>query len=276
MQEGSSDKPQKTGRRPRRERSDEKLLRDKMILLSQGDYEGFKRLQEEFHSKTGGAYIGDVIFAANDGIVTTFAVVAGATGGHLPIAAVLILGFSNLLADGLAMGLGNYLGSKSQREYESEQRAREEYEIEKFEPAEIAEVEITFRQWGFEGDLLDQAVKVITSDKKRWVDFMMRHELDIIEEPIGTPAMHGSVTFGSFVLAGLLPLIPFLIPPLAEHGFIASIVSTGAALFFVGAMRTLITTKSWWRSGIEMLLIGSIAASAAYFIGALIEQLISR
>jgi VIT1/CCC1 family predicted Fe2+/Mn2+ transporter len=275
MQEDSSGKTPNDPPPARASGSTDRLLQRKLALLEAGDYESFKRLQDEFHRKTGGAYIGDVIFAANDGIVTTFAVVAGATGGGLPTAAVLILGFSNLLADGLSMGLGNYLGSKSQREYEKDQRAREAYEIERFEPIEVAEVEHTFREWGFEGDLLDQAVKVITSDKKRWIDFMMRNELDIIEDPIGSPAMHGLVTFVSFAIAGLLPLIPFLFSIASDHRFILSIAATGASLFAVGALRTLITMKNWLRAGLEMLFVGSIAAAAAYFVGDFIEHLIS-
>ena len=255
-----------------------KMLEQKLKLLQAGEYDKFQELQAQLHQRAGGTYIGDVIFAANDGIVTTFAVVAGAAGGGLSIKVILILGFANLLADGLAMGLGNFLGSRSERDYARHQRKIEAWEIEKFRPVEIAEVERVFHDWGFQGQDLKRATEIITSDKKRWIDFMMLHELDIIEDPIGSPAKHGLVTFISFALAGLLPLLPFLFPHVVQSSsvFGFSILATAVALFGVGASRVLVTTKNWFSSGLEMLLVGSIAAVVAYFIGDLISTIVSK
>ena len=255
----------------------QQLLKQKMDLLQAGKFDELERLQERFHRQTHGAYIGDVIFAANDGIVTTFAVVAGAAGGGLPVTVILILGFANMLADGLAMGLGNFLGSKSERQYANHQRSIENWEIEKFAPVEVAEVEQVFKRWGFAGQDLQRATAIITADKKRWIDFMMLHELHIIEDPIGSPAKHGIVTFVSFVLAGLLPLLPFVLPTafITSHVFGFSIAATGLALFTIGALRMRVTTTHWLISGLEMLLVGSIAAGVAYFIGDVIERIIN-
>ena len=128
------------------------------------------RLQHELADKrqgtASGRYLADFIFGANDGLVTTFAVVAGAQGAHLAPFTVLIFGLANLLADGLSMGLGNYLGPRSEVDYQRRQRLGEIEEIEKFPEMEKEEVEEIFRRWGFTPPLLQEAARTITADKK--------------------------------------------------------------------------------------------------------------
>ena|SRR3989344_6112442 len=173
-----------------------------------------KKIKEKYHASFGGTYIRDAVFGANDGIVTTFAVVAGVAGANLPLSTVLILGFANLLADGLAMGLGNYLGMKSE---------------------------------------LDLAPQIKQS------------QLLLAEK-------RGLATFVSFGLAGLFPLLPYVLG--LPQPFNVSIVVTGSALFLVGSLRTLVTKKPWFKAGLEMLLVGTVAAAAAYFTGDFIRRLI--
>ncbi|PIP52042.1 hypothetical protein COX59_00630 [Candidatus Beckwithbacteria bacterium CG_4_10_14_0_2_um_filter_47_25] len=173
-----------------------------------------KKIKEKYHASFGGTYIRDAVFGANDGIVTTFAVVAGVAGANLPLSTVLILGFVNLLADGLAMGLGNYLGMKSE---------------------------------------LDLALRIKQS------------QLLLAEK-------RGMATFVSFGLAGLFPLLPYVLG--LPQPFNASIVVTGLTLFLVGSLRSIITKKPWFKAGLEMLFVGAIAAGAAFVTGRLIERLI--
>src|SRR4030042_4605485 len=99
----------------------------KMRLLSQKDHAGLMQLENNYHQRTSGLYLSDVIFGANDGIITTFAVVAGASGASLSPVVVIVLGFANLIGDGLSMGIGNYLGRKSEEAYQKGQRGNERF-----------------------------------------------------------------------------------------------------------------------------------------------------
>lgn len=226
---------------------------------------------EKYHATFGGTYIRDVVYGANDGIITTFAVVAGVAGANLSSNIVLILGFSNLLADGLAMAIGNYLGTKSEQEYIAKERKMEEWEIKHVPNCEIKEIRDIYKKKGFKGKSLTQMVDLVTSNKKLWVDTMMIDELGILPNDDQSPIKNGLATFLSFGIAGLFPLLPYLFQvPYLE--FNLSIVLTGLSLFAVGALRTLITKKHWLIAGLEMLFVGAIAAVVAYTTGHFIDQ----
>ena len=229
---------------------------------------------EAHHQQASGRYLADVILGANDGLVTTFAVVAGASGAQLPAFVVVVLGLANLLADGLSMGLGNYLGQKSEVDYQRRQRRREEDEVRHLPDVETEEVKTVFRQWGFAGKLLNEATGVITADPKRWVDFMMREELGVIENHPASPGRRGFATFIAFVTIGLLPLLPFLIGWHGPAAVMGSVAITGVALFSVGASRSAITIQKWYWGGLQMLLVGGTAAAVAFLVGFFIERLV--
>lgn len=230
----------------------------------------------EEHKTESGAYIGEAVYGALDGIVTTFAVVAGVEGARLSSGIVLILGFANLIGDGLSMGVGSYLSTKSRREYERSERERERWEIENYPDGEIEEVKEIYRRKGFAGKDLDRAVEIITSDKEIWVKTMMQEELGIVEES-GHPFFNGLSTFVSFIVAGFIPLLFFVmalaIPSLEQYTFSMSVLLTGLTLFVVGSIRVLVTRASWWRSGLEMLIVGGAAALGAYLVGYVLRGL---
>src|SRR3989344_4274781 len=135
---------------------------------------------EMIHAKKEGQYLADFVYGANDGIVTTFAVVAGAVGAGFPTVVIIILGLANLVADGLSMGLSNFLSLRSKRSFEERERKREEYEIEHFPKEERKEVAQVVERWGISDEHAAMVVNDIVADKKRWVDFMMREELNIL------------------------------------------------------------------------------------------------
>src|SRR3989344_5892137 len=237
------------------------------------EFEENRNQEEIFHRHTTGKYIGDLIYGSNDGIITTFAIVAGAWGASLPSTIIIILGVANILADGLSMGASNYLGGKSEKDYAREQRKKENWEIDNLRELEIEEVKDIFRKKGFKGEDLNRAVEIITSDRKIWLDTMMRDELGIIEDAGDDPKKHGFVTFLAFITAGSVPLIPFLIPIL-PNPFTLSIIFAALAMFSVGALRSLVTSVTWIRGGMEMLMVGSTAALVAYLVGNFIEKII--
>jgi VIT1/CCC1 family predicted Fe2+/Mn2+ transporter len=157
-------------------------------------------------------YLRDLVYGANDGIITTFAVVSGVAGAALDARTVLILGAANLLADGFSMGASNYLSIRS-----------------------------------------DEAVRSSRGQA--------------VGEPF--PLRHGGATMGAFVLAGAIPLVPYVtVAP--EHRFAVAVVATLAALFVVGALRSAVTALRWWKAGMEMLAVGALAAAVSYGVGWLI------
>ncbi|OHA48291.1 MAG: hypothetical protein A2991_01330 [Candidatus Terrybacteria bacterium RIFCSPLOWO2_01_FULL_58_14] len=223
--------------------------------------------------RAGGGVIRDIVYGAHDGTITTFAVVAGAVGASLDHRVVLILGFANLVADALSMGLGNFLGTKSEQDFIKAERAEEEREVEEKPEEEKEEVRAIYRKKGLEGELLEQAVAVIIADKGRWVDTMMREELNLPSEHELHPVRNGLLTFASFVAAGFVPLAAYLIPGIGEMVFPLAIAFAGTTLFTVGAARIFITGGRWWLAGMEMLAVGALAAISAYGIGAFASRL---
>lgn len=230
----------------------------------------YRKHEGMYHRHTAGKYIGDFIYGANDGIITTFAVIAGSFGASLAPIVIIVLGFANLLADGISMGASNFLGRKSEQEYAGAQRQKEEWEIEHLREIEIEEIREIYERKGFAGKDLERAVEIITSDRKVWLDTMMRDELNIIEETDNGPVRHGLASFSSFVVAGLFPLLPYLIPNV-PNPFLLSILVGGITLFIIGGLRSLVTTVSWLKGGLEVLAIGSSAAFAAFMVGKIIE-----
>jgi vacuolar iron transporter family protein len=160
-------------------------------------------------------YIRDLVYGANDGIITTFAVVAGVAGGALSTRAVLIVGAANLLADGLSMGVGNYLGIRAE-----------------------------------EGS----------------------RALQGLPEAEASPVKHGMATFLAFVVAGAVPLAPYFVGGNVSRLAVSSVL-TLAALFGVGAARSIFSQESWWMTGLEMLGLGVVVAVVAYAAGAMVGSL---
>ncbi|MFW5966654.1 MAG: VIT1/CCC1 transporter family protein [Persicimonas sp.] len=230
-----------------------------------------ERLEEERRH----SYLGDGILGAIDGGVTTFAVVSGVAGGGLSSVVVLILGFANLLADGFSMAVSNFQATKSTREQTEKTRERERRHIEAVPEGEREEIRQIYAQKGFEGEALDHAVELITSDEELWIDTMIQEEYGLpLESP--NPLRAGAVTFVAFLLAGLVPLIPFVFDPDApiETTFPFSILFTGLTFLGIGMMKGKVLDRSIVRGGLETLFIGGAAAAIAYGVGKLLRGIV--
>jgi VIT1/CCC1 family predicted Fe2+/Mn2+ transporter len=229
---------------------------------------------EDSHSK--GTYVGDFVYGAIDGSVTTFAVVSGVAGAALSSNVVIILGLANLFADGFSMAIGNYLSAKSENEFIDRERKREEWEVEHYPQGEIEEIRAIMGKKGFKGKQLEDAVKTITSNKKVWVDMMMTEELGL-QEDHHSPSAKGVVTFISFLTIGSIPLISYFMgmvfPSIEMIEYQLSIILTAVAFFIIGSAKTYVTKKHWLTSGLETLFIGAVAASVAYGVGYLLRGL---
>ncbi len=230
-------------------------------------------VHEKFHRHSVGGYLKDFVYGANDGIITTFAVVAGVAGANLSSQVVLILGFASLLADGFSMAMSNYLGEKSNRDYVAAEQAREEWEVTNLPHEERQEIYKLYERKGFSGALLNQVVNVITANKKLWVNEMMIGEHGLIPNyDYKSPWRNAAVTFGSFVVTGLVPLMPYVVGEGSREIFPYAVAATASILFVVGSLRTFITQKNWWISGLEMLVVGAVAAAVAYGVGSLLAS----
>lgn len=221
-----------------------------------------------------GNYIKEMVYGANDGIITTFAVVAGVAGAGLDPVTVIILGLANLFADGFSMASSDYLSSKSEKAYEDEERKIEEYEVEHWPVDEKKEVEEIYKKKGFTGALLRGVADRITSEKKLWVDEMMVGELGILPRAKHTPIKDSIVTFFAFVIAGSVPLLPYLFQFPESKRFVSSAIAGLGALFVIGSLRTYVTARKWYTNGFEMLVIGGLAASVAYVVGFLLKNIV--
>jgi VIT1/CCC1 family predicted Fe2+/Mn2+ transporter len=213
------------------------------------------------------SYLPDAILGGIDGCVTTFAVVAGAVGGGFPPVVIIVLGFANLLADGFSMAVSNYQGTRSQQEQLEAARRGEEQHIELVPEGEREEIRQIFAQKGFDGPVLETIVTTITQDRRLWVETMLREELGLaLESP--QPLRASLATGLTFLLIGLVPLLPFLMPELTQaQAFLGSIVATAVAFFSIGAAKGYILQQPLVRSGLATLLTGGAAAALAYLVG---------
>ncbi|MFK7782694.1 VIT1/CCC1 transporter family protein [Psychroserpens sp.] len=223
-------------------------------------------------------YLGEFVYGGIDGAVTTFAVVAGSVGAGLDNTIIIILGFANLLADGFAMSIGAYLSSKSVKDNYNKHKAAEYWEVNNLPEQEREEVELIYRKKGFEGDLLKQVVNTITADKDRWVDVMMKDELMMSEET-KSPFKIGLVTYISFVTIGLIPLLVYLWDFLSEFPgnlFLWTSIFTSIAFVFIGFLKTYVTETSKLKGILETLILGALAATVSYFVGDILEGIITN
>jgi len=221
----------------------------------------------ERHIKTNG--IGEIIFGAQDGIVTTLGVVLGvsAAGASNPLF-IITAGLAAMLAEAISMGVGSYISTKSENELLEKQIEIEKQEMHDIPEVERKEIYNIYYKKGFRGKLLKDVVKKITSDKKLWLDEMLIWELGILPGKKRNPVNRGVLFFLASLL-GIIPIIPFLIFNVATAVPI-SILAGFATLFIVGAAKTRLTSKSWMASGGEMMVLGILAAIAGYGIGLLL------
>jgi VIT1/CCC1 family predicted Fe2+/Mn2+ transporter len=217
----------------------------------------------------GPGHLRDAIYGGIDGAVTTFAIVAGVAGAGLPIGVILVLGIANVLADGFSMAAGNYLGTKADRDDRARLRAREDRHITRHREGELEELRQILAAKGLSGAGLKAAVDAVSADRKAWIELMLSEEYGLGPvEP--APRRAALVTFAAFLAAGLVPLVPFVLP--LEAPFPVSAVLTLGAFAVIGAFKSRWSLSSWWVSATETMAIGGTAAAIAYGVGRLFQM----
>ncbi|MBI2583828.1 MAG: VIT1/CCC1 transporter family protein [Candidatus Aenigmarchaeota archaeon] len=219
------------------------------------------------HIRTTG--IREIIFGAEDGIVTTLGVVLGvAAAGNASTLIVIVAGLAAMLAEAISMGVGSYLSAKSQRELVEEQMRIERQEMKEKPDEERKEISDIYYKKGFRGKELSSIVKKITSNKKLWLQEMLVWELGIMPKKNEVPSKTATIFFLASLL-GIIPILPFLFLSVTSAIPYSVILGFGT-LFLTGALKTKLTKRSWLKSGSEMMMLGILAALAGYAIGALL------
>ena len=230
-------------------------------------------IRERLRSPAKQNVISDAVLGGIDGCVTTFAVVSGVIGAGLSPSVALVLGFANLLADGFSMAVSNYESIKAAGEFIQSVRASEQEHIDKIPAGEREEIRQIFQQKGFSGDVLEAIVNTISADRRLWIDTMLTEEHGvprISRDPIKAAA----TTFGSFILVGSIPLMPFMVPGMETGSQFTVSACLAAIMFFsIGAMKSRVFFKPVFRSGLGTLLTGGGAATLAFLVGYLLRNI---
>jgi predicted membrane protein (TIGR00267 family) len=222
----------------------------------------------------GGGGVRDMIFGANDGLVSTLAFVAGVFGAITNPSIVLLSGIAELFAGTISMAVGSYQSSKSELEVLEKESQRKK--VKKGTTAEEERDELIkfYEAEGFKKGEAEAIVDRIVKKKELPTQVGTLEELGLAPEELGSPVKAGVLCGISFGLAAMVPILPFAFPVSSWDALIASIIATMATLFGVGAMKTIFSRKNWVRSGLEMMVIGASAAAITYVIGTLFSLIV--
>ena len=208
----------------------------------------------------------DMIYGGIDGAVTTFAIVAGVQGAGLSSTIIVALGIANIIADGFSMATSNYSGTKAELDDRHRIIQIEETHITTHPEGELEELRQILEFRGLSGEVLERATHQIAQGKDNWIALMLTDKYGLPrDEP--HPMRAALATFGAFLIAGSIPLLPFTLA--VPSAFQVSIGATLITFFLIGSGKSRWSLSSWWRSGSETLAIGATAALLAYGVGGL-------
>jgi VIT1/CCC1 family predicted Fe2+/Mn2+ transporter len=229
------------------------------------------RVHVENHSVTRGTIFRNIILGGQDGVVNILGIVLGVATATNSNSLVLITGLAATFAESISMAAVAYTSTKAQAEHYHSEVKRELDEMEKIPEMEREEIVKIYRDKGFSGPLLGQVVDKICSNKKVWLDTMMREELRL-ENPSETisPFWQSILVGSSAIIGSLIPIIPFFFFPVSPS-ILYALVASSMVLFFAGACKSHLTSGEWLRGGLEMMIIGAIAAVIGYLIGVLLS-----
>jgi VIT1/CCC1 family predicted Fe2+/Mn2+ transporter len=219
---------------------------------------------------TAGEFVRDVVIGMSDGLTVPFALAAGLSGAVSSTKLIVVGGLAEIAAGSIAMGLGGYLAARGDAEHYEQEKLREEREIVEIPEAEKHEVRELFQHYGLTEAEASPVVDALSLRPKEWVDFMMRFELGL-EEPDPKRAVTSAATIAlAYVAGGFIPLSPYMILGDAVRGLIWSAVVTLAALGIFGYMKARFTGTPPFRGASQTMVIGGLAAGAAFVIAKLI------
>ena len=213
--------------------------------------------------------IRDTILGFQDGVVNTLGLVLGVASAVQSTKIVIISGLVTTFAESISMAAVAYTSTKAAHEFYISQLEREKKEIKEIPHMEVQEIENIYYKKGFRGKQLNDIVKKITSNKKLWLETMMAEELKLLPEDYEKPLKSSFVVGLSAVVGSLVPVLPFFVLPV-RLGMAYALIMSVLVLFIVGAVKAKVTIGNWKRSGLEMAIVGTLAALVGYFVGSLL------
>lgn len=232
------------------------------------DIEGLPHEERHFMASD---LVADIVLGMADGLTVPFAIAAGLSGAHVGSNIVVIGTLSEIAAGAISMGVGGFLSVRQDIEHYRAEREREVRETEEVPEQEKEEVSIILQDFGLDEELAQPIVEKLSQDRKRWVDFMMRFELEL-EEPEPLAALRSGVTIGlAYAFAGFIPMSPYFAIHSVQHALFYSAGVTLFAMFVFGYVKARVTGTNAWLSALQTLVLGALAAGAAYGISRLIR-----
>ena len=220
---------------------------------------------------TAGDSVRDVVIGMSDGLTVPFALAAGLTGAVAASGIIVTAGMAEIVAGSIAMGLGGYLAARGDADHYASERRREEREVIEKPEAERQEVADVFRGYGLSEEHIEPVVRALEARPSAWVDFMMRFELGL-EAPDRSRALKSALTIAfAYIAGGLVPLLPYMLLHEAHRALPLSVVFTLAALLAFGIAKGRFTGVHPVRAGLQTVLVGGLAAAAAFALARLIS-----
>ena len=227
-------------------------------------------MHHEHHLKSSDT-IRDIVIGMSDGLTVPFALAAGLSGTVSSSGIVVIAGIAEIVAGSIAMGLGGFLAGRTEADHYKSELQREYDEVERVPEQEKAEVKEVFAEFGLSPALQDQIAHEMAKDKDRWVDFMMRYELGL-EKPEANRATQSAITIGiSYIVGGIIPLSPYFFVRESQTALYYSCAITMVCLFVFGYFKSKVTGQPAFTGALKVLVIGALAAAAAFFMARLIN-----
>ena len=222
-----------------------------------------------------GAHLREIVYGGIDGIITTFAVVSGFTGAHfnaettmsLSIGVVLLFGFANLFADGVSMGLGNFLSLRSAQKLYHSLKEKEREGILRNERERADETVRLLREQKFSQEDAETLVSIFRRNSEYWLSFLMRRKLHLPDTEDENTVLKSFAVFCAFLFFGAIPILPFLFVADPSQAFLFSVVGVGVALFSLALLRWAVIKENIVHALFEVLLIGGLAGSVAFVVG---------
>jgi vacuolar iron transporter family protein len=215
-------------------------------------------------------FVTDVVIGMADGLTVPFALAAGLSGAIDASGIVMTAGVAEIVAGSIAMGLGGYLAGQTEVEHYDSELAREYEEVARVPEREKQEIRDILGEYGLKPDTQDLVVEELAKDNDLWVKFMMKFELGL-EKPDERRAAKSGLTIGlSYVVGGLIPLIPYYFFERASEGLKYSAMVTLVCLLVFGWFKSKVTGQQPFKGALKVATIGTVAATAAYFVAKMI------
>jgi VIT1/CCC1 family predicted Fe2+/Mn2+ transporter len=221
---------------------------------------------------TSSEVVRDIVIGMADGLTVPFALAAGLSGAVSSSGLVVTAGIAEIVAGSIAMGLGGYLAGRTEVDHYQSELKREYDEVERVPEQEKIEVKQVFAEFGLSHSLQNQIADELAKDKKKWVDFMMRYELGL-EQPNANRATKSALTIGlSYIVGGIIPLSPYIVIDNAQVALYYSCFVTLICLFVFGYFKSKLTGQPTVTGALKVVVIGALAAGAAFLISKLITK----